>query len=173
MAMYFISFNFHLAANNDHSLSYINAEYSTQLNNDLTSFPRPSKWSIQSPSTSGVRSPKPSSSYPIPLLPFTILTNAANSSEIIPKLKAKLLEASSIYSKDKETLSWFVMQSVHDPRDFTIIERYESEDSQKYHLANPYWKTFDPAVLPMLEEIKGGNVNGGKMDLRRNEELVE
>jgi quinol monooxygenase YgiN len=107
------------------------------------------------------------------LLPFKILTNAANSSEIIPKLKSKLLEASSIYSKDKETLSWFVMQSVHDPRDFTIIERYENEGSQKYHLANPYWKTFDPAVLPMLEEIKGGNVNGGKMDLRRNEELVE
>jgi len=102
-----------------------------------------------------------------------MLTNTANSTEIIPKLKAKLLEASSIYSQDKETLSWFVMQSVHDPRDFTIIERYENEDSQQYHLANPYWKTFDPAVLPMLEEVQGGNVNGGKMDLRRFEELVE
>lgn len=101
------------------------------------------------------------------------LTSPANSTEIVPKLKAKLLEASSIYSKDKETLSWFVMQSVHDPRDFTIIERYENESSQKYHLENPYWKTFDPAVLPMLEEIRGGNVNDGKMDLRRNEELVE
>lgn len=65
------------------------------------------------------------------------------------------------------------MQSVHDPRDFTIIERYENEGSQKYHLENPYWKTFDPAVLPMLMEVNGGNVNDGKMDLRRFEELVE
>lgn len=54
------------------------------------------------------------------------------------------------------------MQSTSSERDFTIIERYEHESSQQYHLANPYWKTFDPYVLPLLE---------GKMDLRRNEEL--
>ncbi len=34
--------------------------------------------------------------------------------------------------------------------------------SQKYHLENPYWKTFDPYVLPLLEK---------RMDLRRHEEL--
>lgn len=34
--------------------------------------------------------------------------------------------------------------------------------SQKYHLENPYWLTFDPYVVPLLE---------GKMDLRRHEEL--
>jgi hypothetical protein len=45
----------------------------------------------------------------------------------VGKLKNKLIEASRVYSKDKETLSWFVMQSVHDPRDFTIVERYEQE----------------------------------------------
>jgi hypothetical protein len=27
-----------------------------------------------------------------------------------------------------------------------IVERYENEGSQKYHLENPYWKTFDPYV---------------------------
>ncbi|KAK5406876.1 hypothetical protein LTR06_008371 [Exophiala xenobiotica] len=81
---------------------------------------------------------------------------------IIQKLKNKLIEASRVYSKDKETISWFVMQSVHDPRDFTIVERYEHESSQKYHLENPYWKTFDPYVKPLLE---------GEMDLRRFEEL--
>lgn len=36
------------------------------------------------------------------------------------------------------------------------------EQSQKYHLENPYWKTFDPAVLPLLDR---------PMDLRRHEEL--
>jgi quinol monooxygenase YgiN len=82
----------------------------------------------------------------------------------ISKLHAKLLEASAVYSKDKETLSWFVMQSVHDEQDFTIVERYEQESSQQYHLNNPYWKTFDPYVIPLLEK---------DMDLRRFEELVE
>ena len=32
----------------------------------------------------------------------------------------------------------------------------------RYHLENPYWKTFDPYVKPLLE---------GDMDLRRNNEL--
>jgi quinol monooxygenase YgiN len=83
--------------------------------------------------------------------------------ECISKLHAKLLEASAVYSKDKETLSWFVMQSVHDKQDFCIVERYLNEGSQKYHLENPYWKTFDPYVIPLLEK---------PMDLRRFEELV-
>jgi hypothetical protein len=34
--------------------------------------------------------------------------------------------------------------------------------SQKYHLENPYWQTFDPYVIPLLEK---------PMDLRRFEEL--
>lgn len=54
------------------------------------------------------------------------------------------------------------MQSVHDKQDFTIVERYERESSQEYHLNNPYWKTFDPYVIPLLER---------EMDLRRFEEL--
>ena len=54
------------------------------------------------------------------------------------------------------------MQSVFDQREFTIVERYEKESSQQYHLNNPYWKTFDLYVLPLLEK---------PMDLRRLEEL--
>jgi len=37
-----------------------------------------------------------------------------------------------------------------------------AQKSQEYHLNNPYWKTFDPYVKPLLE---------GDMDLRRFEEL--
>lgn len=37
-----------------------------------------------------------------------------------------------------------------------------SLQSQKYHLENPYWKTFDPYVIPLLEK---------PMDLKRHEEL--
>ena len=84
----------------------------------------------------------------------------------ISKLKNKLIEASRTYSKDKETVSWFVMQSQFDSREFTIVERYEKESSQKYHLENPYWKTFDPYIEPLLE----GGIKGG-LDLRRYEEL--
>lgn len=110
---------------------------------------------------------------------ITVHLYANSDPESIPRLKAKLTEASRVYVKDHETIDWFVMQDVHDPRAFTIIERYENEavrlpaykslkmssnslQSQKYHLENPYWKTFDPYVIPLLEK---------PMDLRRHEEL--
>lgn len=117
---------------------------------------------------------------------YTIVVHlyAKDGEENISKLSAKLIEASRVYSQDKETISWFVMQDTKDPRAFTIVERYEQESvsletrsvsitaklvhllitlqSQKYHLENPYWQTFDPYVIPLLEK---------PMDLRRFEEL--
>ncbi|KAI0845966.1 hypothetical protein F5Y00DRAFT_245010 [Daldinia vernicosa] len=95
---------------------------------------------------------------------YTIVVHlrAKPGADNIAKLHAKLNEASAIYSKDRETISWFVMQSINDPQEFTIVERFENEASQKYHLENPYWKTFDPFVVPLLEK---------PMDLRRHEEL--
>jgi quinol monooxygenase YgiN len=47
--------------------------------------------------------------------------------EAIRKVHDKLVEASAVYTKDQETLSWFVMQDHKDPRAFTIVERYEQE----------------------------------------------
>ncbi|KAM3425613.1 hypothetical protein BST61_g7560 [Cercospora zeina] len=82
--------------------------------------------------------------------------------ENISKLVAKLQEASQVYSKDKETLGWFVMQDHKDAQAFTIVERYANESSQKYHLENPYWQTFDKYVVPLLDR---------EMDLRRYNEL--
>lgn len=58
---------------------------------------------------------------------ITVHLRANDDPASVDKLKAKLIEASRVYSKDKETLSWFVMQSTADPRDFTIVERYENE----------------------------------------------
>ena len=60
---------------------------------------------------------------------YTIVVHlyAKDSPDAISKLKAKLVEASQVYSKDKETLSWFVMQDVKDERAFTIVERYLQE----------------------------------------------
>lgn len=58
---------------------------------------------------------------------ITVHLRAKDDPESISKLKNKLIEASRVYSKDKETLSWFVMQSVADKCDFTIVERYEKE----------------------------------------------
>jgi hypothetical protein len=60
---------------------------------------------------------------------YTIVVHlyAKDSAECISKLKAKLVEASQVYSQDRETLSWFVMQDTKDERAFTIVERYEKE----------------------------------------------
>lgn len=58
---------------------------------------------------------------------ITVHLYANTHPDSIPRLKAKLAEASRVYSKDFETISWFVMQDVHDPRAFTIVERFESE----------------------------------------------
>ncbi|WPH04825.1 Hypothetical protein R9X50_00772200 [Acrodontium crateriforme] len=95
---------------------------------------------------------------------YTIVVHlkAKPDTESIEKLTAKLQEASQVYSKDKECLSWFVMQSESEMTDFTIVERYAHESSQKYHLENPYWQTFDKYVLPLLAQ---------PMDLRRFNEL--
>ncbi|KAK3190842.1 hypothetical protein K4F52_003158 [Lecanicillium sp. MT-2017a] len=95
---------------------------------------------------------------------YTIVVHlkAKEDPECIDKLVAKLQEASQVYSNDKECLSWFVMQSTASKTDFTIVERYAHETSQKYHLENPYWQTFDKYVIPLLAE---------PMDLRRFNEL--
>lgn len=45
----------------------------------------------------------------------------------IPRLTAKLVEAARVYRTDRETVDWLVMQDVHDPRAFTIVERFETE----------------------------------------------
>lgn len=58
---------------------------------------------------------------------LTVHLYANDKPESISRLKAKLIEASRIYSKDKETVEWLVMQDVHDPRAFTIVERFENE----------------------------------------------
>ncbi|KAK6609349.1 hypothetical protein H4I96_03280 [Botrytis cinerea] len=86
---------------------------------------------------------------------LTVHLYANEHPESIPRIKAKLIEASRVYKQDKETVDWIVMQDVHDPRAFTIVERFEQE-------SNPYWQTFDPYVVPLL---------GKPMDLRRHEEL--
>ncbi|KAH6646089.1 hypothetical protein BKA67DRAFT_663953 [Truncatella angustata] len=93
---------------------------------------------------------------------LTVHLYAKDEPEAIERIKLKLIEASRVYRNDKETVDWIVMQDVHDPRAFTIVERFEQESSQKYHLENPYWKTFDPYVIPLLAK---------PMDLRRHEEL--
>jgi hypothetical protein len=62
-----------------------------------------------------------------PIYTITVHLTAKSDPECIAKLKAKLIEASRVYSQDTETLSWLVMQDVFDKREFTIVERYERE----------------------------------------------
>lgn len=58
---------------------------------------------------------------------LTVHLYANEHPESIPRIKAKLIEASRVYKQDKETVDWIVMQDVHDPRAFTIVERFEQE----------------------------------------------
>lgn len=58
---------------------------------------------------------------------LTVHLYANSKPESIERLKAKLVEAARVYRKDKETVDWLVMQDVHDPRAFTIVERFENE----------------------------------------------
>ena len=92
--------------------------------------------------TQRIRSPATVTAF---IMVYTLVVHmrAKSDKAIIEKLKNKLIEASQVYSKDKETVSWLVMQSVFDSREFTIVERYERESSQQYHLSNPYWKVSD------------------------------
>lgn len=58
---------------------------------------------------------------------LTVHLHCNDKPDSIERLKAKLIEASRIYRKDKETADWLVMQDVHDPRSFSIVERFETE----------------------------------------------
>ncbi|KAJ9114645.1 hypothetical protein QFC22_005521 [Naganishia vaughanmartiniae] len=93
---------------------------------------------------------------------YTIIVHLQCKPDCVQKLKDKLVEAAAVYKKDRETLDWYVMQDPKDETKFAIVERYEQESSQQYHLDNPYWKTFDPYVLPLLAK---------PMDLTRWEEM--
>lgn len=70
---------------------------------------------------------------------YTIVVHlyAKDDAESIAKLSKKLIEASRVYSQDKETISWFVMRDINDPRAFTIVERYEQE-SVRFHTTSPF-----------------------------------
>ncbi|KFA53105.1 hypothetical protein S40293_10214 [Stachybotrys chartarum IBT 40293] len=93
---------------------------------------------------------------------ITVHLYANSHPEPIAKMKAKLVEASRVFINDRETIKWFVMQDVHDPRVFCIVERFKNKASQKHYLEDLYWKTFDPYILLLLER---------SMHLRRHEEL--
>ncbi|WWC64637.1 uncharacterized protein I303_107248 [Kwoniella dejecticola CBS 10117] len=90
---------------------------------------------------------------------YTIVVHLQSLPDKVEEVKAKLVEAAAVYRKDKETLDWYVMQDPKDATKFCIVERYEKESSQEYHLNNP---TFDPYVVPRLAK---------PMDLTRWEEM--
>ncbi len=80
---------------------------------------------------------------------YTLVAHLYAKPENVDKVKAKMQEASQTYSKDKETLNWymfnhicrspnlttlqkrFIMQDHKDPQAFCIVERYKYESSQQ------------------------------------------
>lgn len=132
---------------------------------------------------------------------LTVHLYANDKPDSIERIKAKLIEAARVYRKDKETVDWIVMQDVHDPRAFTIVERFEQESvsspevskvnqrnltllqSQKYHLENPYWQAPNLSITFFFSFSIADSHNrktfdpyvvpllDKPMDLRRHEEL--
>lgn len=68
---------------------------------------------------------------------LTVHMYAKDDAECIEKLKLKLIEAARVYRNDKETVDWFVMQDVKDPRAFTVVERFEQESVRPIPLCSP------------------------------------
>ncbi|KAF8188782.1 hypothetical protein K438DRAFT_1722375 [Mycena galopus ATCC 62051] len=67
------------------------------------------------------------------------------------EMKNLLVESSQIYSKDKGTIAWFVMQDAKDPTAWSIVERYENESDFTTHQANPHFVVFQKIVGPLLD----------------------
>jgi quinol monooxygenase YgiN len=68
---------------------------------------------------------------------LTVHLYANDKPDSIERIKAKLIEAARVYRKDKETVDWIVMQDIHDPRAFTIVERFEQESVSCFVFSNP------------------------------------
>ncbi|GAA5872899.1 hypothetical protein JCM1840_005883 [Sporobolomyces johnsonii] len=81
---------------------------------------------------------------------YTLICHAEVKEAHIQDMVDKLREAAAVYKKTPETIDWLVHQDVNDPKKFAIVERFEKESSQEYHLNEPYWATFNPAVEPWL-----------------------
>ncbi|PSK53794.1 hypothetical protein C1H76_1950 [Elsinoe australis] len=95
---------------------------------------------------------------------YTLVVHVtAKDDAAVPKLHAKLVEAALVYNRDKGTIDWFVMQEEGNPKNFTVVERYESKDATKTHMENPYWSRFNDYFIPLIVD---------PMDLRRYDELL-
>ncbi|KAL4127889.1 hypothetical protein PRNP1_007001 [Phytophthora ramorum] len=95
---------------------------------------------------------------------YTIVCHlyAKEGAEIEEKIHKKLVEASSVYTKDKGTLDWHVMQDHADPRKWTIVERYEKKSSLKVHVSNSFYAAFGAYMAPLLSK---------KLEIRQFNEL--
>jgi len=83
---------------------------------------------------------------------FSIIVHLTVKEEHTDKVKAKLIEASRVYVKDKGTIDWFVSQDANDPTKFAIVERYEQKSDVETHVNNPYFKDFGAYVKPLLSK---------------------
>ncbi|KAK8086953.1 hypothetical protein PG994_001927 [Apiospora phragmitis] len=95
---------------------------------------------------------------------LTVHMYAKDDAECIEKLKLKLIEAARVYRNDKGDRRLVRHAGRQGPPRLHRRRAFRAGicTSQKYHLENPYWKTFDPYVIPLLAK---------DMDLRRHEEL--
>ncbi|KAI8816897.1 uncharacterized protein EV422DRAFT_500579 [Fimicolochytrium jonesii] len=93
---------------------------------------------------------------------YTLLVNVKVKPERTDSVRTLLAKASSVYTQDKGTLSWFVMQSAKTPTEFAIVERYESKADLQTHIKNPFYAEFGKTVGPWLD---------GELNIQHFEEI--
>lgn len=87
----------------------------------------------------------------MPVITLIVRIHLASNLEHPPLVRAKLLEGSKIYLRDRGTLSWFVMEDSKDERSFTIVERYEDEAALKVHIENPFYQHLRDFIMPLAD----------------------
>ncbi|WWC72956.1 uncharacterized protein I206_106920 [Kwoniella pini CBS 10737] len=80
---------------------------------------------------------------------FTMICLLEAKADKIEAMKNRILESAPIFRKDPETIEWTVQQDLENPAKFIIVERFETEDSERiYHQGNPI---FQP-LIDFLDE---------------------
>ncbi|KAF8211820.1 hypothetical protein K438DRAFT_1808020 [Mycena galopus ATCC 62051] len=84
---------------------------------------------------------------------YTIIAHLYTQPGKEAEMKNVLVEAARIFSKDKGTIAWFVMQDEKDPTAWATVERYENEgvSSTPMPHANPHYAMLQKLVGPWLD----------------------
>ncbi|KAG7376387.1 hypothetical protein PHYPSEUDO_013645 [Phytophthora pseudosyringae] len=87
---------------------------------------------------------------------FAVIVSLHAKDDVEEQLRAKLAEASKIYSKDAGVLGWHPLQSTDDSRKWTIVQLLDQESSVEKHREDPEYKALAASLVSLLENGQEG-----------------